>query len=169
MRNKKQEQLLEAYEEYAKTEKGRGPVVLSDLANWAIRQGRWNAAPSRMRKQCERDFASMFRQRYVKDALGNKVRVMHAVRVKQGSLWDEIDSISRPMMQASLRQRRQQVVHDCYQMKVDKDHYNKLHSDEEPIQLVLDFTVDMLEMELAQKEKKKTRRKRKLEERISLN
>lgn len=43
----------------------------------------------------------------------------------------------------------QQIVGDCVQLKTDVDVYNGRNPDKEPIQLVLDFTDDVAEIEAA--------------------
>ena len=49
-------------------------------------------------------------------------------------------------MERAFAQRRQQIVGDCLQLRIDVDVYNDNHPDERPIQLVLDFTRDVEEM-----------------------
>jgi hypothetical protein len=44
--------------------------------------------------------------------------------------------------------RRQQIVGDCHQLKIDVDVYNDQNATVEPIQLVLDFTNDVAELEM---------------------
>lgn len=48
----------------------------------------------------------------------------------------------------SFAQRRQQIVGDCYQLKTDVDVYNTKDRSQEPIQIVLDFTYDVEELQL---------------------
>lgn len=48
----------------------------------------------------------------------------------------------------SFAQRRQQIVGDCYQLKTDVDVYNMKDRTQEPIQIVLDFTYDVEELQL---------------------
>ena len=52
-------------------------------------------------------------------------------------------------MQAALQQRRQQIVGDCRQLKIDTDSYNENWNDAGAIQMSLDFTADVEELELA--------------------
>ena len=52
-------------------------------------------------------------------------------------------------MAAAFQQRRQQVVSDCRQLKVDVDSYNQNQNDGKPIQMIFDFTLDLAELELA--------------------
>jgi hypothetical protein len=50
-------------------------------------------------------------------------------------------------MEKSIGQRRRSIVDDCFQMKMDADHFNEANPDKEPIQPVLDFTDDVAERE----------------------
>ncbi|MNY57981.1 hypothetical protein D3C86_1942640 [compost metagenome] len=54
----------------------------------------------------------------------------------------------------SFSQRRQQIVGDCYQLKTDVDVYNMKDSAQEPIQINLDFTYDVEELQLPYTESK---------------
>ncbi|WP_394809624.1 hypothetical protein [Nitrosomonas sp.] len=51
-------------------------------------------------------------------------------------------------MEKAFAQRRRQVIGDCYQLKTDVDCYNNAHSSELPINLVLDFTMDVKEIDV---------------------
>jgi len=42
-------------------------------------------------------------------------------------------------------QRREQIVGDCLQLKIDVDAYNALNNEQPDIQLELDFTFDVEE------------------------
>jgi hypothetical protein len=55
-------------------------------------------------------------------------------------------------MQVALQQRRQQIVGDCYQLKMDTDSYNENRNPGPPIQLDLDFRDDVAEREALQKQ-----------------
>jgi hypothetical protein len=48
----------------------------------------------------------------------------------------------------AFQQRRQQIVGDCRQLKVDCDSYNENNIPAEPIQIIFDFTTDLEELEL---------------------
>jgi hypothetical protein len=53
----------------------------------------------------------------------------------------------------SFGQRRQQIVGDCFQLKTDVDVYNGKNSVQQPIQVPLDFTLDVEELQLPLKGK----------------
>jgi hypothetical protein len=52
-------------------------------------------------------------------------------------------------MEIAFRQRREQIVADCAQLKIDVDSYNENRKPESPIQMVFDFTDDLIELEFA--------------------
>lgn len=82
-----------------------------------------------------------------------RVRLLHpAPLLSDGAkemIWDDIRTAPRQHMQVSFQHRRQGIVGDCRQMKVDVDSYNDAHKDAQPIQIVFDFTMDLPELEAA--------------------
>jgi len=102
----------------------------------------------------------MFREDYRTDKNGQRYRAMHAVRSKSGdktmSLWADMDDERAPRAHfvKSFAQRRQQIVGDCYQLKTDVDVYNDKNADRPPIQMQLNFTLDVEELQLPYKLKK---------------
>ena len=63
-------------------------------------------------------------------------------------LWDDIRTASREHMQIAFQQRRQQIVGDCHQLKLDIDSYNENKNEGRPIKMVFDFTDDLSELEI---------------------
>jgi hypothetical protein len=55
--------------------------------------------------------------------------------------------VSREFAEVSLKQKRNQIVGDCYQLKMDVDSYNEYHNTGEQIIIPFDFTPDMEELE----------------------
>jgi hypothetical protein len=51
-------------------------------------------------------------------------------------------------MRIAFQQRRKQIVGDCRQLKNDVDSFNENVNPGPPIQLVLDFTQDIAELEI---------------------
>ncbi len=50
-------------------------------------------------------------------------------------------------MLLSFQQTRRGIFWDCRQLKINVDSYNDSHPEEEPIQTVFDFTMDLAEDE----------------------
>lgn len=146
------EQMQAIFERYRATV-SPDPVSLDEVATWAINQGLFRPAPRDIAKLCREALADSLRQEKRVDAKGRKFRVKHSVRIRIGgqqlSLWADIDTAPRDFMEKSFAQRRQAIVGDCFQVKQDVDHFNDERPYEDPIQIILDFTDDVAEMEAA--------------------
>jgi hypothetical protein len=129
------------------------PSSAKAIADWAILTGRWVLPAAAIRRRCADDIASAMREEYMTDPKGRRVRLLHPAPFLTGNtkemVWDDIRTAPREHMQVSFQHRRQGIVGDCRQMKVDVDSYNDAHKTEEPIQIVFDFTMDLAELEAA--------------------
>ena len=127
------------------------PASTREIAGWAIRNGRWEPQRSSIVDLCARQLARAMREEYVMDAQGRRVRSKHAARMsthgKQITLWADIRTASRDHMEIAFQQRRQQVVGDCAQLKLDVDSYNENRTPTKQIEMVFDFTQDLAEIE----------------------
>lgn len=123
-----------------------------ELAGWAWRRGLHKPNVKTIIDSIAADIAQVFREEYRTDSQGRRYRAKHAATTKRGSqtlsLWGDIDDPNAPHEHfvKSFGQRRQQIVGDCYQLKTDADVYNSHRNPWQPIQVVLDFTVDVDEM-----------------------
>jgi len=148
------ESLQEFWKLY-EAEKGQGSAVNShDVAAWAYQKGLWKPRPKNVIDILADDLSRAWREEYRTDSMGRRYRAKHAVRVKENgkqmTLWADIDTASRPHMERAFAQRRQQVIGDCFQLKTDVDVYNDQHTENYPIQVVLDFTYDVEELQYLQ-------------------
>ena len=132
-------------------ERGGVPATSMEMAAWAIEKRLWQPQPAALIQQCADEFSRALREEYIKDPQGRKIRAKHvATRQKNGELfplWGDIRTAPREHMEIALQQRRQQIVGDCRQLKTDVDSYNENYNGGEPIQLVLDFTSDVEELD----------------------
>ena len=62
---------------------------------------------------------------------------------KQLTFWGNIDKVDRRRMTKNYVLRRDQMVGDGTQLKIDLLHWNRINQAEEPIQADLDFTDDV--------------------------
>lgn len=62
--------------------------------------------------------------------LGNEVK----------TYWGDIDEASRLKMLKNVALRREQMIGDGLQLTYDANHWNRVHPNEEPVQVELDFT-----------------------------
>lgn len=143
------EQMQAIFEDY-QAENGSGPVELDEVAEWALSTGRFFPSPKSVRKICRDALAESLRQEKRVDAAGREYRAKHCVRQSSGGrqlhLWADIDTAPRAFMVKSFGQRRKAIANDCFQLKQDVDHFNE-ESDASDIQLIMDFSDDVAEME----------------------
>ena len=124
------------------------PATTREIAAWAIRNEHWEAYGTTMISVCAEHLSRAMREEYIKDPQGRTVRVKHAARIEQSVLWDDIRTASRDHMQIAFQQRRQQIVGDCKQLRLDVDSYNENKNEGKPLQMIFDFTLDIAESEL---------------------
>ncbi|MBE0479683.1 MAG: hypothetical protein IBX68_01760 [Dehalococcoidia bacterium] len=130
----------------------RWPATTHEIAAWAIISRRWEGQEKAVIDICAEHLARAMREEYIIDPQGRTVRAKHAARIERDGtqlvLWDDIRRASRQHMQIAFQQRRQQIVGDCRQLKADVDSYNENNNEGKPLQMVFDFTLDLVEMEL---------------------
>ena len=128
------------------------PATSNEMAVWAINEGKWHPQRAAMVKKCAEELSDAMREEYFTDPQGRRVRAKHVARYGTGSsqipLWEDIRSASREHMDISFQQRRQQILGDCRRLKTDVDSFNENYCSGEPIQMVFDFTDDLVELEL---------------------
>lgn len=98
----------------------------------------------RLAKQC----AAALREETREDKeTGEPYRVNHYYAVfregEQLHLWFDIDEASREPMHAAVTMHREQVVGDLTQLARDAEHWNRRNPAEEPIQVEMDFNLDV--------------------------
>lgn len=146
-----QQRLRRQYQEETGT---TGLVTTKEVAQWAVLRGYVKKPePVDPIDRLADEFARSWRQemRHDKDT-GQPYRANHAVTEtasgKTLTLWGDIDDAPRVFVHKSFIQRREQIVGDCLQLTLDKDHFNAAHSSDEPIVIPLDFTEDVDERKL---------------------
>jgi hypothetical protein len=152
---------VKAYLERYQAEVGGDGLLDPHLvAEWAYRNGLHKPSVRTIVDAIAADISQVFREEYRTDESGQRYRAKHAVRSKQGgksmSLWADMDDERAPREHfvRSFAQRRQQIVGDCFQLKTDVDVYNAKDTLQQPIQIPLDFTYDVEELQLPYKGKK---------------
>ncbi len=129
------------------------PATTRQIAAWGVTEKLLVPQRGTIIKQFADELARAMREEYIVDRQGRSVRAKHAARVlvgegEQRTLWADIRTAEPPHMQIAFQQRRQQIVGDCRQLKVDVDSYNDNANPGEPIQMVFDFTQDLAELEI---------------------
>lgn len=128
------------------------PASSTDIARWAIDKQLWQIHPGAVIRQCADQIANAMREEFFTDPQGRRVRLMHAAPYprngRQYLLWDDMRGASHKHMHMAFQQRRQQIVMDCHQLKLDADSYNENYNREKAIQMIFDFRLDLEEIEI---------------------
>ncbi len=148
----KSEEYQRVWHDY-ETAYGGTPATPREIVDWGVARGLLALPKIDPRAQLAEDMARAMREEYRTDPhTGRRYRANHAVRVTadgvQFALWADMRSASRNHMVKAFAQRRQQIVGDCLQLKTDVDVFNATRSFDEPVQLVLDFTDDIAELQV---------------------
>ena len=137
---------------------GAWPAKSSEIAEWAVGHEMWDIGREDKLRVCANFIAESMRQERLEDTDGHRVRAKVPAKTRrsdgeQGTFWDDIRTATPEFMRISVAQRRNSIVYDCRQLSNDVRFFNQIHPEIEPIQLVLDFTRDVEEMESLKSEK----------------
>lgn len=147
------EQMQKIFERY-EAEVSPEPADLKEVGAWAIAKGLWKPRPVDLAANFAKEMAEALREQMRTDKAGRRYRAKIPAKTKtvDGTplfKWADIDTAPRPHVEKGLAYRRQSIVADCYQLRIDADHYNSVHLHEEPINPVLDFEDDVAELKIA--------------------
>jgi len=129
---------------------GKVEIDMHEVAAFAAQRGWPIPPPISGLDRLAKEFSQAAREETRQDSQsGRPYRVYHAF-TPDGSgqgvfLWIDIDEAPRPIMQKSARMRREQVIGDMVQLKLDLEHWNRVNPDKAPIVLVTDVTEDVNE------------------------
>lgn len=151
--------ILEIVDQYRTDTGATGPVDPHDIAEYAYARRLYLPNPKTVIDAIASNIAQVFREEYRIDPQGRRYRAKHAATERRGNktiaLWADMDDPDAPHahFQKSFAQRRNHIVNECVQLKTDADVYNDKRQPVEPIQIPLDFTYDVEELQLRQPRK----------------
>ncbi len=128
------------------------PTSAREAVAWAVKEGLLDLPEIDPYDVLAGQMSSALRDEYQTDDQGRRYRINHAVRVTKGGVqqtfWAVMGFAPHDHMEKAFTQRREQIVGDNLQLKIDVDVYNDLNKGKHPpIQLVLDYTDDVAERE----------------------
>ncbi len=138
------EQMQDITSRYMRSEEP-WPATADQIARWAIGKKLWAPQPGSLIKQCAEQLSEAMRAEYFTDPQGRRVRAKHAARIKQTTFWADIRTAERKHLAISFQQRRNGILGDCHQLKIDVDSYNQNENPGRQIQMVFDFRTDLAE------------------------
>lgn len=131
---------------------GQWPASAVDVAEWGLSHGLIEMGRGAVVRHIAEQIAQVWRDEYMDDPQGRRVRRKHAARFSvngvQTWLWDNMQTATRDHMETSFQNKRDQIVMDCHQLKLDIDSYNENFNPGEKIQAVFDFRNDLEELAL---------------------
>lgn len=151
----KTEKLQNIWHKYD-AERSHKPTSAREAVEWAVKEGHLELPNVDPYDVLAGQMSQALREEYDTDGQGRRYRVNHAVRVTKGGVqytfWGMLGFASHEHMEKAFTQRREQIVGDNVQLKIDVDVYNDLNRGKHPeIQLVLDYTDDVKEREIMKK------------------
>jgi len=149
--NSKSERLRKVWHRYDNERKHK-PSGTRQVAEWAVAEGLLELPEVDPLDALAGQMAQALRDEVATDSKGRRYRVNHAVKITksgvQHTFWAVMGFASHEHMEKAFAQRRDQIIGDCYHLKVDVDVYNELRGEAiGKVQLVLDFTDDVAERE----------------------
>jgi hypothetical protein len=126
------------------------PTSAREAVEWAVKEGLVELPEIDPYDVLAGQMSNALRDEYQTDNKGRRYRVNHAVRVTKGGVqytfWAAMGYAPHEHMERAFTQRREQIIGDNLQLKIDVDVYNDLSRGKNPeIQLVLDYTEDVAE------------------------
>ena len=148
------ERLQQIWHRY-ETERKHEPCGTREAVEWAVEQGLLELPETDPYDILAGQMAHALREEIQTDERGRRYRVNHAVRITKGGVQHTFCGIlgfaSHEFMEKAFAQRREQIIGDNVQLKIDVDVYNDMNRGKNPeIQLVLDYTEDVAERQKLQ-------------------
>lgn len=143
-KNQRMQNIIRLYKERT----GLTSVEMHEVAKFAADLGWPLPQPKSAIDRLAEQFSSAAREEVRKDEVtGRPYRANLAVTTWQNgtqlTFWTDIDEAPRHVAHKSFVQRREQMVGDALQLTFDVTHWNRIHDDEVPILMPLDFTDDV--------------------------
>lgn len=128
------------------------PSSMRQAAAWAVSDGLLQLPEVDPIDILADQMAQAVREEYRTDSEGRRYRVNHAVRATksgvQYTFWGVMGYAPHDHMEKAFAQRRELIVGENFQLKVDIDVYNEMNAGKHAaIQLVLDYRDDVAERE----------------------
>lgn len=127
---------------------GNESVDMHEVAKFAAQMGYQLPEPKTAIERLAEQLSAAAREEVRKDDVTGRpyranLAVVQRVNGAQMTLWHDIDVAPRRIAHKAFVQRREQMVGDALQLTLDINHWNRVHEQDEPITMPLDFTDDV--------------------------
>jgi len=148
----KTELLQRVWRQY-QDEHGHLPTGTQEVVEWAVDKGLIPLPEINPMDVLAGEMSRALREESATDEKGRRYRVNQAIRVSkngvQHTMWGIAGFVDASHSITSFAQRREQIIGDCHQLKIDVDVHNDRHPANEQYCLDLDFTQDVAEREVS--------------------
>ena len=131
---------------------GKTTYSAKEAARWVIDRGLWKPPDTIALQKCAEDLSSAWREDYVTDPQGRRVRRRHAFLLSENGeqlhLWGDWERLNTNQMALAFQGRRKQIVGECRQLKNDVDSYNENYNKRADIPISFNFNLDLEETEV---------------------
>jgi hypothetical protein len=137
---------MQAFVRYYKRENKKNTVTMAEIAEAAIKMG-WKAPPPvTAEERLAKQFAAAEREETKVDKKTNRpyrANLAYTVTDKKGeqtSFWVETDDATRHQAEMWMNKYREQMIGEAVIGTDTIEHWNRINSEEQPLQFHLDFT-----------------------------
>lgn len=142
------EELQQYWKQYQQ-EHGYEPSGTRVVVEWAVRTGKLDLPKVDPLDVLASRMAKALRAETAVDDHGREYRLNHARRISkdgnQTTIWGILGHTPDEHLDNALGQRREQIVGDCFKLRIDTDVINDMRMGRKPFTLELDFTEDVEE------------------------
>jgi hypothetical protein len=144
------DQWFQVVEEY-RAAGGPWPFKKTEVAEWALAHHRWKPSHADIRRMCADSLADAMREVNFTDEAGRVVRRMLPAKTtrggEQGTFWDDLRTAPIDHVRIGIAQRRNGIAAECYHLNNMARYSNEHRGPKDQIELILDFTNDVREMD----------------------
>jgi len=112
------------------------PTGTREAVEWAVSEGLLQPPKIDPLDVLAGEMAQALREEYSTDSEGRRYRINHAIRVSksgvQYTFWAAMGFATHDHMEKAFAQRREQIIGDNVQLKIEVDVYNDLNRGERP-------------------------------------
>jgi hypothetical protein len=131
---------------------GAWPAKKGEIADWALSNKRWKPSREDIHHMCAQAMVeTMQEEEFTDPTTGLTVRAKVPAKTtrdgEQGTFWADVRDATPEFMQISVQQWRKGIVNSCYTWSKVTRVFNAHHEEVEHIQLVLDFSRDVRELD----------------------
>ncbi len=130
---------------------GAWPAKKTEIVEWALQNKRWNPSREDIRRMCGDAIVEGMREEVFTDEKGRSIRAKLPAKTtrdgEQGTFWDDLRTAPLDFVQISVAQRRNGIVAECYHLNNMVRYFNEHHGEGEQIELSLEFTKDVRELD----------------------